>query len=450
MATLATLSDRVRLELGDQASTFDVTLTADGTSVRYEIGLYPVDGTTLQVRVAGTLVPDANVGVEERTGILVFATPPAANAAIRVSGTKYRYFGSADMAQFVNDAVSEHLHHRTDAFGRSLTLNNLDLVEEYPASLLATTFALYALATDASFDIDIHAPDGVSIPRSERYRQLMDMLAVRQQQYRDLCAALNIGLNRIEVFQLRRVSRTTNRLVPIYVAQEIDDSTMPQRVYLPSSTLGAEPFPQAATRQDFTVTQGDRFAAVLDLPVPTTAYKVEAQIRLYPGTAAIFASIFCTSPYNGDPTKVRIELMPAVTLGLPPKAFWDLQLTSTSDPTDITTYYTGMFFVPRQVTSSANAVPGVLMPANYYAQDPDATLDYTWSWAEWLDPGETISTFSFTAPAGVTLSDTMLDGATTVAWVHSTVLGEIPVTCHITTSAGRVDDRTIYIIVANR
>lgn len=348
MATLATLSDRVRLELGDQASTFDVTLTADGTSVRYEIGLYPVDGTTLQVSVSG--VPNLTVGVEERTGALVFTSAPVLNAPIRVRGTRYRYFGSADMSQFVNDAVSEHLHNRTDAFGRGLTLASMDIVEEYPASLLATTFALYALATDASFDIDISAPDGVHIPRSERYRQLMDMLAVRQQQYRDLCAALNIGLYRIEVFQLRRVSRTTNRLVPVYVAQEIDDSTPAQRVYLPSSTLGGAPLPSTSATQDFTVTQGDKFEAVLDFPFPLTGYIPAAQIRLYSGAVSAFTPITIITPYQSDSSKALLQLLPDKTSLLPLKAFWDFQLTSSTDATDVTTYMHGFFFCPRQVT----------------------------------------------------------------------------------------------------
>lgn len=350
MATLSNLVDRVRLELGDQASSYDASIVADGTSVRYEIGHYPVDGPSLKVSVDGTLQTALQVAVEERTGVIIFTAPPVLGAVIRAWGTKYRYFGSVDMAQYVNDAVAEHLYHRTDAFGRALTLTNLPLVEEYPVSLLATTYALYALATDSSFDIDIHAPDGVSIPRSERYRQLMDMLAVRQQQYRDLCAALNVGLNRIEVFQLRRVSRTTNRLVPIYVAQEIDDSTPAQRVYLPSSTLGGDPFPQAAAEQDFTVTQGDAFSAVLDFPFALTGYTVSAQIRVYPGTVSAATTIAVTTPLLGDATKAELSLTPAQTSLLPMKSFWDLQLTSNTDPNDVTTYLTGMFFVPRQVT----------------------------------------------------------------------------------------------------
>lgn len=350
MATTSNLADRVRLELGDQASAFSTSLTSDGTSVRYEIGSYPVDGTTLQVSVAGVLVADSEVAVDEHTGTLFFTTAPTAEAVIQVSGSVYRYFGSADMAQFVTDAVAEHVYNRTDSFGRALTVDNLPAIEAYPVSLLATTFALYALATDASFDIDISAPDGVHIPRSERYRQLMDMVATRQQQYRDLCAALNVGLYRIEVFQLRRVSRITNRLVPVYQAQEIDDSTPAQRVYLPTATLGGTPLPSPAQPQDFTCVQGDRFSETLDFPFDITDYIVSAQIRLYPGTVSAYTGFDITTPVGGDASKVTLQLLPAKTLLLPVKAFWDLQLTSSTNTTDVTTYMSGFFFCPRQVT----------------------------------------------------------------------------------------------------
>ena len=105
-----------------------------------------------------------------------------------------------------------------------MTLTKLAAVEQYPIAILAVIEALWALATDASFDINIFAPDGVTIPRSERYHQLVNMINQRQEQYRTLCSALNIGLWRLEIGTLRRVSRHTNKLVPIYMPQEIDDS----------------------------------------------------------------------------------------------------------------------------------------------------------------------------------------------------------------------------------
>jgi hypothetical protein len=285
MATTSALIDRVRLEIGDQASSFDLAFKSDGVSVRYETGQFPVDGAQLEVWVDDVVQADADVAVEERTGALLFTTAPAADVFIRVRGLKYRYFGGTDIATFVGDAAAQHLYNRVDAYSRSITLYTMPVIEEYPLALLAATLCLFALATDSSFDIDISAPDGVHIPRSERYRQLMEMVATRQQQYRELCAALNIGLERIEVFNFRRVSRTTNRLIPLYVPQEIDDRSFPQRVYLPPNLLGLIAVPLSHEVDDLTITQGvdggrawsvtDSDGAAVDL----TGYTVKCEVR---------------------------------------------------------------------------------------------------------------------------------------------------------------------------
>jgi len=47
--------------------------------------------------------------------------------------------------------------------------------------------------------------------------------------YNQLCAMMNIGLNAIEMSKIRRVSKTTNRLVPIFEDREYDDYELPRR-----------------------------------------------------------------------------------------------------------------------------------------------------------------------------------------------------------------------------
>lgn len=364
MTTLNSLVDRVRLELGDQASSFEVSFLCDGTQTRFETGYFPLDGTSLTITVDGDAVNLEDVLVEERTGLVVLPSAPDADAMLVVSGTRYRYFGSVDMTTFIDAAVAQHLHNRTDAFNRQVSLANLPIVEEYPLAILATTLALMALVTDASFDIDILAPDGVNIPRSERYRQLMDMLATRQQQYKDLCAALNIGLNRIEVFKLRRISRTTNKLVPVYIAQEIDDYSKPVRVYLPTNTLGSAPIPSSAAVYDLAFTQGDSFEAVLDFPFDLTGYTAKAQIRLFPESQQAWAE-FTITPVDLPNGKIKISLPPAKTTRLPLKTFWDIQL---EDPNDdfVQTYLRGTVFCQRQITRDGGLVqdnlPGINPP----------------------------------------------------------------------------------------
>ena len=344
MATIDSLVARVRMELGDTGKSFVWSIDSTGAQ-RYEMPYSPVDGTSLGVFRGSTDVSD-HVEVEEHTGVLTFDSVPAVGQKITAQGTYFRYFTNAELQSITEAAVREHLYNRTDAYGRAMTVANLPVVEEFPTALLATIQALYTLVTDAAFDIDISTPDGVSIPRSERYRQLMDMIRARKEQYDELCKALNIGLTRIETFTFRRISRATNRYVPIYMPQEVDDRSRPQRLFLPIPTYGASPVPSKAAEYDLVFTQGDSFSVVLDFPFDVTAYLPKAQIRLYPESAAKVAEITCTIE-DGPQGKIKLSLTPAQTLKVPLRSFWDLQLTR-EETTE--TYLQGSVFCKRQIT----------------------------------------------------------------------------------------------------
>ena len=347
MASVESLRSRVRMELNDPPKSFVWGAEATGTR-RYEMPYSPVDGASLAVFVDGVNVSD-DVEVEEHTGVLTFDSAPTAGDAISVSGTYYRYFTDNELSEFVDDAVRQHAHNRTDEFGRAITIANPPVIEGYPVSILATIQALYTLATDASFDIDISTPDGVGIPRSERYRQIMEMIQTRREQYNQLCQALNIGLNRIEVFTFRRISRLTNRYVPVYLPQEVDDRSKPTRAYLPLPTYGTDPAPDSTGRYDIVLTQGDSYSAVLDFPFDVTTYTALAQIRLYPESAA-YAAQFTVSVEDAGLGKIRISLSPEQTKRLPLRAYWDIQLTSNSNDEDVKTYIAGTVFCKRQIS----------------------------------------------------------------------------------------------------
>lgn len=349
MATISGIMDRVRLELADQGQSFVVSLKGDGTTKRFDIGVHPLLGTSLNIKVNGVAVPSQNIAVEERTGIVVLTTAPANNATIEVSGTKFRYFTNTDLQSLCDAAVAQHLHNRNDSFGRALTVANLPVIEEYPVALLSTIECLYALATDSAFDIDIMAPDGVNIPRSERYRQLMDMIATRRDQYQNLCEALNIGLHKVEVFTLRRISRMTNKYVPVYQPQEIDDYSKPVRVYLPIPTYGGTAIPTSAAIYDLVFTQGDAFSVTLDFPWSLAAYVPKAQIRQFAESQVVLAE-FTVNPVSGQNDKIELSLTPDQTSKLPLRSVWDVQLTSSTDTDYVQTYVKGQVFVERQVT----------------------------------------------------------------------------------------------------
>jgi len=198
VATLNSLADRLRFEIGDAGKSFVYQFVADGTTNRFLVPYSPIDGPSLIIQVNGVDV-STTVEVEELSGFITFDTTPAAGHTVVVSGTYYRYFLNHEICGFVETAFGQHIANHADAYGRGYTIRTLPGIEEYPVVVYASTLALYTLATDASFDIDITAPDGVMIPRSERYRQLMQMIEERKNQYKELCSQLGIGLYKIDV-----------------------------------------------------------------------------------------------------------------------------------------------------------------------------------------------------------------------------------------------------------
>lgn len=347
MATIESVVQRVRVELGDLPTSFDIVVNGNGVATRFETGTYPIDGTALEVFVDN--VPEPNAEVDERTGVVTFDMPPVAGSEVRFTGTKYRYFGSADMAQFVKEAVAEQTHHRTDSYGRQITLLNLPMVEEYPLAILGTVKALWALLTDASFDLDIYAPDGVSIPRSQRHRQLTELLSYRQQQYKEYADALQIGINRIEVFNLRRVSKQTGRLVPVWREKEVEDNSKPIRVYLPSNTLGGEPISSPRIDMDLSLVRGDTFAQDITFDHDVSGYTFLAQIKQFSDSHTVITP-FEVSLVPGEPNKATLRLTPKLTSNLPLQSVWDIQLTKIGDPDDVHTPFGGRVFADRDVS----------------------------------------------------------------------------------------------------
>lgn len=357
MATIQQLSDRLRLEIGDTARSFVDTFTGDGITTRFTLSQAPVQGYSLKILVDGVDVSD-NTVVEEGTGLIELGGAPTNNAEIKVSGQGYRYFTDSEIVYYVETAFREHASTSTDVNGSRVTqVAFLPPIEEYPVVLLASTMALYTLATDAAFDISISSPDGVSIPREQRFRQLSAIIQDRKAQYKELCALLNIGLHKIDVFNLRRISRTTNKLVPIYRPQEIDDASIPQRVRLSIPSYG-DITPQApALSRDLSMYEGDDFLDKFQFDFDLTQYTPKGQIRLYanPGYAQVGAALLGEFTFtkfslnnNGVTDSLEITLPGSVTKKLPRTAYYDIQLTGPDG--HVKTYLTGKVFTGKQIT----------------------------------------------------------------------------------------------------
>lgn len=87
-------------------------------------------------------------------------------------------------------------------------------------------------------------------------------------------------------------------------------------------------------------------------------------------------------------------------------------------------------------------------------KDPNAVLDYSWDWSEWLAPlTDTILSFQIILGTGSTLAvdSSLRVGGVVTAFLSGGTLGATEsATCRIVTAGGRTDDRTIYLKIAQR
>jgi hypothetical protein len=92
-------------------------------------------------------------------------------------------------------------------------------------------YAYWSLLTEFSTEIDVSTPEGMMIPASQRFQQVQSMFQYWKMKYDEHAAALDVGINKIEVKELRRKSYLTNRYVPVYRGREVDDPRPPVRLY---------------------------------------------------------------------------------------------------------------------------------------------------------------------------------------------------------------------------
>jgi len=86
--------------------------------------------------------------------------------------------------------------------------------------------------TEYARDIDVMTSESIHIPGSQRFRMLQSLCQQWELEYRKRANNLNIGPERIEQFSLRRVSRSTNRLVPLYKAKELGEYGPMERIFV--------------------------------------------------------------------------------------------------------------------------------------------------------------------------------------------------------------------------
>lgn len=346
LTTQERILDRVRMDLGDLPQPFDFAWAGDGVKDHFYVEHRPFDEASVTLFKDGLVADAATEGVtfDGLNGMVVFDTAPASGIVWEIQGTKYRYFSDADLQVFIDTAVAQHSHNRADEGGGVYDAGDISPVEEYPVALYAVIQALWALATDASFDIDILAPDGVNIPRSERYRQLMEMIGARQTQYDELAQALNIGVKRMETYTVRRTAKLTNRLVPIYRPQEFDDRTRPQRLYPPISLQGTSPVQVDKGRYDVHLYGAEPYSVQIQLPLDLTGWdlstRVKAPIVRHKGSVGpsiedfeiVLDSVNTDTP-GAEFSLITLSLDSKTVRKMPNWAFWELIVERSDDPT---------------------------------------------------------------------------------------------------------------------
>jgi hypothetical protein len=248
VADISDVRVKVRRALGDLGARFRTTLT--GGETEYELGYTRVYGVTVDSVVGSVVTPilPADFTLNATEGIIVFNVATDPTASLLVNGHFYSLFEDVEIDDFIDTAVQRHIYEREDTvrvrdangfitYVRTpATLATLPAVEEEALCVMATIEALWEMAVDASSDIDVWTAEGTHLARGQRFQQLMEMIESLQERYNVMAQALNIGLNRIEVTTLRRFSRLTGRLVPVFVEREYDESgpdAYPKRILPP-------------------------------------------------------------------------------------------------------------------------------------------------------------------------------------------------------------------------
>jgi hypothetical protein len=244
MATRDDVINIARGYLRDFPRFFQVSFPPAGRT--YELGQPNVDRSSIWVAyvpnnpssasVSAVEVPSSSYQIDERNGLIRFSSPIAAASTIMVEGYYYEWLTPEDM-NFYADVAIDLLSHNL-----SVPLANVAPAVVDVMGMYTLVQALMGLLSEFSRDIDVIASESVHIVASQRFRMVQSLLAYWYDEYRKHAQALNIGLDRLEVLNLRRRSRTTNRLVPLYKEREIGDFSPVERIWTPidSGTIDLE------------------------------------------------------------------------------------------------------------------------------------------------------------------------------------------------------------------
>jgi hypothetical protein len=87
-----------------------------------------------------------------------------------------------------------------------------------------------------------------------------------------------------------------------------------------------------------------------------------------------------------------------------------------------------------------------------FIKDPNANLDYLFDWTDWLEAGDTITSHVVAVDSGdvVIGVNSHTTNSVTVWLSGGTVNTDAAVRARVTTTQGRIDDRTITLLIRER
>lgn len=87
-------------------------------------------------------------------------------------------------------------------------------------------------------------------------------------------------------------------------------------------------------------------------------------------------------------------------------------------------------------------------------KDPNALLDYIFDWTQYLAPIQDFITeleFLVDSTSGIVIDHFTSNSTGGTVWISGGTDGQVgTVTCRITTNAGRIDDRSIFLNITQR
>jgi hypothetical protein len=241
---------RVRGEVGDPLEPFLANKVSTGQNVVFDLPKNHIERTTFELissqnGVMSPLNPGVDYTIDYALGSITMVNAPPLGTSLIAKGDAFAMMDNDELSIHLRDAVNWHTYNQKmteryrDRHGfityrdAAINLDNLPAIEEPLVVMLAEINYFWALANDTATDIDIQTGEGTIINRAARHESVMRQIEALEERYARMSLILNVGPYRIEVGNLRRISQTTGRLVPLFKAREYDDHRYPIRLLPP-------------------------------------------------------------------------------------------------------------------------------------------------------------------------------------------------------------------------